>query len=359
MCTIHSLPTEIIDLIVKYLDKQTATKCSSISRHFLSSCRATTFRSVVLTWTHFHTYKTKSRQLHDILRGAPEVAQYIWSVSLHPIRESRFLPPVDPDLPWVLTQLSCVRELKLLAASHNHLSWGDLSGAFREAIVQVIRLPTLTRLSLCWLHSVPVSLFEYTNALEHLTLDGTSFSYWSATPSKNRPNLRFLKVTYATYPWAPHEYMFYQLDLGNHFLFNNLRECHMEIGKFNENALHSIFEHCIETLETLEIRLVDRISLRMKWFRSLQNLSIQLPSLSRGLVSARDLPSPSLQSDQDAELLVLIETLQSFDPLQSGLRHFTFSLLDDLPEHDELSPKWGQLDQVGREGLLDSAFGRM
>jgi hypothetical protein len=143
-----SLPLEvierIIDIVAKYnIDPSSIKACALVCHSFLPRCRSHIFAFVTLNARH-PSFPT-SDDFNHLLSNSPHLAVYIRNLDYH-VHKGEF---AAKRLPWLLSMFKKLVKLQKLSISCPPtvgLDW--MSSSERKVLLPVLRLPTLTNISL-------------------------------------------------------------------------------------------------------------------------------------------------------------------------------------------------------------------
>ncbi|KAF5346298.1 hypothetical protein D9758_011487 [Tetrapyrgos nigripes] len=153
------VPQELVDYIIDHLyhDTQTLRNCSLVCRAWLPSSRLHLFNKVRLNIPRSTSHRPSLR-LYHLLTSSPEVIHHIHDLQLCSgspaynvvVEEDEEYHPSwvfsEPSLPPLLNLLTHLRKFDF--ASDTSLEWDVLPSSLRDAICNVLRLPSLVYMRL-------------------------------------------------------------------------------------------------------------------------------------------------------------------------------------------------------------------
>jgi hypothetical protein len=213
-----SVPQELIDIIVfavhdtddNSLRHETLQQCSLVSRSFLAPSRQWLFYHVTLDTA------VKCRGIHGVLKAnRSEIAPLIKSLLIDPAYPDHSLqddgawfgnPELiinEGTLPHVLSMLSHVQTFKINQQARS-LDWiVNFTPETHTAILNLLRLPSLTSISLFSLDHLPADAFINSVGLKELIISSCDFQGTKDLPVYVPPNassilrtLELLEVDY-------------------------------------------------------------------------------------------------------------------------------------------------------------------
>lgn len=151
------LPNELVESILEhlYLDKETLLNCGLVARAWVPASQRGIFRMIVLRppnalyLLHAQHGDTKTQSYLDSLTrlttffdAKPHLATYVRSLMLHDFDHRA--KEVHIPTAVIIQRLSAVKEL-----SFDSVNWTLLSPLLKEALTNLVKAPSMTRLSLC------------------------------------------------------------------------------------------------------------------------------------------------------------------------------------------------------------------
>ena len=156
MASFSDCPLEITAVIIESLqDDFTALKaCSMTCRSFLPFCRAFIFRFIDLT--------TRIVSFGRLLDSNPSISDYV-----HNLVYQLQYHDLDHSVPRVLIQFHRLHFFRLIG---DEAHWNALPQPFRDSILHIIRLPSLTSLDISYFTVFPITIFSRCLNLTSLVL---------------------------------------------------------------------------------------------------------------------------------------------------------------------------------------------
>lgn len=148
------LPNELVESILEhlYLDKDTLLSCALVAGAWVPASQRGIFRTIVLRppnalSTRYDDTKTQSylnslTRLITFSHSKPRLATYVRCLILHDF--DHVSKEVHISAAFIIQRLSAVNEL-----SFDLVNWTLLSPSLKEALTNLVRAPSMTRLSLC------------------------------------------------------------------------------------------------------------------------------------------------------------------------------------------------------------------
>jgi len=159
MAPFFDSPLEIIEEIVNSLrDNPTALKaCSQTCSSLLPLCRKYIFRSIRIT-TRCYTQRSLPRVITlfgILLSNNPGISDLVQNLVFHVcLRDVD-----DDDVPKVLGRLHHLQSFELKIEDLMAEKWSTLRQPFRDALLRLIHLPSVSRLNISNIYDFPVTAF--------------------------------------------------------------------------------------------------------------------------------------------------------------------------------------------------------
>jgi hypothetical protein len=159
MVPVPNIPQDVIDLIIDELpnDRDALKQCSLVAPTFLAESQKHLFAVVRLD------QDTQCYKLLAVLRNNPRLATYILHLTISD--QYSFVRREGENLALVLELLTSLQSLSL-----HYVSWHHLYAGPRSAVLELLRLPSLTSLSCCGLYDFPLDYLGGLNQLKRLSL---------------------------------------------------------------------------------------------------------------------------------------------------------------------------------------------
>ncbi|GLB41465.1 hypothetical protein LshimejAT787_1000650 [Lyophyllum shimeji] len=157
------LPQEIINLIIQELSDDTTLKaCSAVSSSFREPAQAILFYSITISFPSRDN--KRNGELLAILTAHPGIGSYVRWLGLY--LEDSFTAGFFASL---LRRFTNVGGLRLISVYPLQKDWAILSGPFKAALLQLLCLPSLTRLDLDY-PDFPFPYLRFCSRLKHLVI---------------------------------------------------------------------------------------------------------------------------------------------------------------------------------------------
>ncbi|GLB41453.1 hypothetical protein LshimejAT787_1000530 [Lyophyllum shimeji] len=158
------LPQEIINLVIQELsdDRTTLKACSAVSSSFREPAQAILFYSITISFPSRDN--KRNGELLAILTAHPGIGSYVRWLGLY--LEDSFTAGFFASL---LRRFSNVGGLRLISVYPLQKDWAILSGPFKAALLQLLCLPSLTRLDLDY-PDFPFPYLRFCSRLKHLVI---------------------------------------------------------------------------------------------------------------------------------------------------------------------------------------------
>lgn len=261
---IPQLPNELKEMILRYLhsDKVTLLSCALVGRAWVSASQRGIFKVIVLDLPNTHlkelidAYVIANARLIASFESNPRLATYVRSLKLRN-RCSTGTQYSDPEV--VASTVRIVQRLSnVIHLSLSHLDWDSLSPSLREALCNVFKAPSLTRITLNHFHirmfAETATMLSHTTNLKVLKISPVFCHNWTLpeTFMTTSPLLRLdkLRLDYVNSPiasWIQRK------------IAPNLRSLELSSGSLMD---FEVLRHFSRDLEKLEI---DDVHPKRKW----------------------------------------------------------------------------------------------
>ena len=169
MVSFSDAPLEIIAEIIKDLqdDISTLEACSQTCSLLLPLCRKYIFRSIRITPRSYSQINLPRviKLFGILLSNNPGISDLVRNLEFR----MRWLDVEDDDVPRVLGRLHHLQSVEL-NGGHMITSWNELRQPFREALLRLIQLPSVSRLKIALICDFPITTFFPCMNLADLTL---------------------------------------------------------------------------------------------------------------------------------------------------------------------------------------------
>ncbi|KAJ7604928.1 hypothetical protein B0H17DRAFT_64366 [Mycena rosella] len=179
------IPNELVAAILDELDRDYTSlkRCSVVSTAFCSPSQRHLFRSIWIHRGDWHAYTVAQQAVHrgtttpagtiigahSLFQRSPHLASYIRDLAID-------LPNAGDEDITLKHVLRTMPNLERLLISGMTVPWGDLSPGLRSVILSILAQPTLDRLHLLNMRSVPVSvLLRMLPSMRALSIHRTTF----------------------------------------------------------------------------------------------------------------------------------------------------------------------------------------
>ena len=170
MVSFSDAPLEIIAEIINALQDNISAleACSQTCSLLLPLCRKYIFRSICIT---SRSYPQRSlprviKLFGILLSNNPGISDLVRNLEFRIC----WLDVEDDDVPRVLGRLHHLQSFKLANGEHMVISWDELRQPFREALLRLIQLPSVSRLEISLICDFPITAFFPCMNLADLTL---------------------------------------------------------------------------------------------------------------------------------------------------------------------------------------------
>ncbi|EDR16144.1 uncharacterized protein LACBIDRAFT_301925 [Laccaria bicolor S238N-H82] len=170
MASFSDSPLEVIAEIIDALQDDTAAleACSQTCSLLLPLCRKHIFRSIRITARSYpQTSLPRVIKLFGILlSNNPGISDLVRNLVFHicsPDSE-------DDDVPRVLGRLHHLQSFQLGVGDPITVKWNALRQPFRDALIRLIQLPSVSRLDISYIYDFPITVFFPCMNLADLTL---------------------------------------------------------------------------------------------------------------------------------------------------------------------------------------------
>jgi len=258
MASFSDLPLEIIEEIINALqdDISALEACSQTCSLLLPLCRKFIFRSIRIAP---RSYSQRSlphaiKLLGILLRNGPEISDLVWNLVFHMCP----LDAEDDDVPLVLGRLNRLQSFELGIGEYMTVEWNELRQPFREALLRLIQLPSVSRLEISHIYNLPIAvLFPCMNladlTLSSLTIPTTAMSYeMHPCALEAAPQLRSFAFRLHSGPYAMHLLNAKRPNGVRVLDFRNIRTLSVEAGKEGDLMTIQALIRVTEKLETLD-----------------------------------------------------------------------------------------------------------
>ena len=189
-----SLPTDVLDLILSFLQEDHTTLKACLESHPILSQIAERYSYAHLTVDENATIQSEIQvqvdgKLTDVLSRRPRIAKYVRSLEIR-IGSDSF----SQELPTILSSdlLPCLTTIAL--SSKCGIGWQSLPESFRTAFIASFDLPSIRSISIVWISSFPLSALNGCNKVKDLTLNGWSWDGVNNTPDDVNLQLESLSI---------------------------------------------------------------------------------------------------------------------------------------------------------------------
>ncbi|KAF8073361.1 hypothetical protein FPV67DRAFT_1446335 [Lyophyllum atratum] len=160
--TMRHIPQEITGLVIEELAGETHAlrRCSEVSSSFRDFAQAQLFRSI--TMYLFNDVHRSNENLRAILKNRPRIGEYIHLLKLHIVEAEADAAAIFSEL---LPMMTMVRSLTFKA--YGNVKWACFSNQLKVASLQLLWLPTLSRLEMQF-PDFPFPYLGFCTNLKHL-----------------------------------------------------------------------------------------------------------------------------------------------------------------------------------------------
>ena len=186
-----SLPTEILDLILSFLQEDNAALRACSRSHPILSQLAERYAYAHITVNEEATIESGIQagfKLTVVLSRRPHVANYVRSLEIKITSSWCLSFSIFPSLPF-LTKIT-------LSSRDGFSQWWSLPESFRKEVIGALHLPSIKGISIMWITGFPLSVLNGCNKVKHLTLEGCTLDGVDriAPDDVNRPLLESLSI---------------------------------------------------------------------------------------------------------------------------------------------------------------------
>ena len=172
-----SLPTDVLDVILSFLQEDHTTLKACLESHPILSQLAERYSYAHITVDENATIESEIQfdvKLAVVLSRKPHIAKYVRSLEIK-IGSYSF----SQDLPTILSSdsLPCLTTIALSSSGcvPGSIGWQSLPESFRVAFIASFNnLPSISSVSIVWISGFPLSALNGCNKVKDLTLDGWS-----------------------------------------------------------------------------------------------------------------------------------------------------------------------------------------
>ena len=185
-----SLPTDVLDLILSFLQDDHAALKACLESHPIISQIAERYSYAHITVNENATIKSEIQfdvKLAVVLSRKPRIAKYVRSLEINIGSYS-----LSEELPTILSSDSLPRLTKIALSSGPGfcIGWQSLPESFRTAFIAFFNLPSIRGISIAWISGFPLSALNGCSKVKDLTLGWWSWDGVNITPDDVNSPLR-------------------------------------------------------------------------------------------------------------------------------------------------------------------------
>jgi len=151
------IPQDIIHLVINHLSPDDLSRCSLVSPIFLAESQRRLFSTIQLS------RDAHCQNLLSVLTRNPHIAAHIRHLTISD--KFSVVRGKATHLALVLERITLLQSLSL-----HHVSWHHLCSQSRSAVLNLLRLQSLTSLSFCGLYDFPLDHLAGSSQLKSLSL---------------------------------------------------------------------------------------------------------------------------------------------------------------------------------------------
>ena len=258
MATFADAPLEIIEEIINALQDDIAAleACSQTCSFLLPLCRKYIFRSIHIT-PRSYSQRGLPRVIKSfgiLLRNNPGIADLVRNL----VFRMCWLDVEDDDVAHVLGRLHHLQSFELVNGEFMIITWNEIRQPFREALLRLIQLPSLSRLEISLICDFPITAFYPCMNLADLTLARLTRPTMAVSYEKDpsaleaAPQLRSFTFRLNSGPYAMHLLNARRPSGACVLDFRNVRMLSVEADKEGDLVAIQAFIRVTEKLETLD-----------------------------------------------------------------------------------------------------------